>query len=317
MIVIVADRDETLVSMALIMIEHRDAKEGDQRVQDRHISGVSHRSPITTAVTVVVALVSLSLATGTDGVMLMSLPVVPVSDKIATDCLTSNSWNVERAIDYYYNNRAKFPSATPPAKVDVAKLNKLFDSYAAQGDDKESITGAGLGSLFSDMGIDPSGWLTLAAAYQLQCQTFGEISRKEFVNGYTRLGIDSKDKLKSEQMRLASLLADSKNFKEFYRWLFDFVKDEGERKTIDVEVALEMWGLVLTPQWPLTADWVAFVQTQKSKIVAKDLWEQVLEFTREVQTDLSNYDEEGAWPVIIDEFVDSQRKKRGKAAAAK
>ena len=45
----------------------------------------------------------------------------------------------------------------------------------------------------------------------------------------------------------------------------------------------------------------------------KDQWFNVLEFSRSVAPDLSNYDEDGAWPVLLDEFVSWFRKN---AAAA-
>ncbi|XP_024524614.1 uncharacterized protein LOC9654372 [Selaginella moellendorffii] len=38
--------------------------------------------------------------------------------------------------------------------------------------------------------------------------------------------------------------------------------------------------------------------------ITEDTWRQVLEFSRVVHEDLSNYDPEGAWPVLVDEFVD-------------
>lgn len=235
------------------------------------------------------------------------------SEKVATECLAANSWNVEIAVDHFFNNRHKYPAAAASTgKVNTANIAKLFDKYAALGEDAQAITGAGLLALFTDMDVEPSGWLTLAAAYSLKCKNFGEISRKEFVDGYTTLGIDSVEKMKGEKDRLTRTFSTSAAFRDFYRWLFDFVKDEEERKTIELDVAIEMWTLVLTPQWSLTSDWVAFCQAHKMKVVAKDLWEQILEFSREVSVDLSNYDENSAWPVVIDEFVEWERKKQSK-----
>jgi len=40
------------------------------------------------------------------------------------------------------------------------------------------------------------------------------------------------------------------------------------------------------------------------KAVSRDVWDQCLEFSREVQPDLSNWEEGGAFPAIIDEFVE-------------
>ncbi|KAJ7320128.1 hypothetical protein JRQ81_019639 [Phrynocephalus forsythii] len=45
----------------------------------------------------------------------------------------------------------------------------------------------------------------------------------------------------------------------------------------------------------------------KYRVINKDQWYNVLEFSRTVHADLSNYDEDGAWPVLLDEFVEWQK----------
>jgi len=240
--------------------------------------------------------------------------VTSASDKIASEILSSHSWQLEEALDYFFSHRHLYPSvssstSTAP-KVDQTKLNKLFDKYAAKSDEKEAISGEGLALLFTDMSIDPAGMLTLTLAYTWKCKNFGEISRSEFVNGMTNQGLDTIDKMKVESKRLSSLTNDPKFFKDFYRWLFDFLKEENDRKTIDSDAAYEMWSLILPSQWKLTKEWIDYCQFTKLKVVAKDLWEQVLEFTKEVKEDLSNHDPDGAWPVIIDEFVEYQTKNK-------
>ena len=43
--------------------------------------------------------------------------------------------------------------------------------------------------------------------------------------------------------------------------------------------------------------------TKQDKGVARDVWEMTLEFVAQTKPDLSNFDENGAWPVLMDEFV--------------
>lgn len=59
-----------------------------------------------------------------------------------------------------------------------------------------------------------------------------------------------------------------------------------------------------------------FLKESKYRVMNKDQWFNVLEFSRSVSSDLSNYDEDGAWPVLLDEFVTWFRKNRAAAAAA-
>ncbi|KAG5550848.1 hypothetical protein RHGRI_009328 [Rhododendron griersonianum] len=45
-------------------------------------------------------------------------------------------------------------------------------------------------------------------------------------------------------------------------------------------------------------------KARHNKAISRDTWSQLLEFARMVDPTLSNYDAEGAWPYLIDEFVE-------------
>jgi hypothetical protein len=60
----------------------------------------------------------------------------------------------------------------------------------------------------------------------------GEISRKEFVTGFAEC--DTIPKITNQIKTWGGLLTrKSDEFKRFYRWVFDFVKETEERKTLD------------------------------------------------------------------------------------
>lgn len=48
-------------------------------------------------------------------------------------------------------------------------------------------------------------------------------------------------------------------------------------------------------------------QGRKQKSVSYDLWKMSYEFARDVKSDLSNFEDDGAWPALIDDFVCSLR----------
>ena len=54
--------------------------------------------------------------------------------------------------------------------------------------------------------------------------------------------------------------------------------------------------------------WLQFLDTQKYAI-SKDTYILLYDFTQSIDKDMSNYDENGAWPVLIDEFVEYARPK--------
>lgn len=39
-------------------------------------------------------------------------------------------------------------------------------------------------------------------------------------------------------------------------------------------------------------------------MITQDTWSLFLQFSEQVGDDLSKFDEDGAWPVLIDDFVD-------------
>ncbi|KAJ3700593.1 hypothetical protein LUZ61_004298 [Rhynchospora tenuis] len=49
---------------------------------------------------------------------------------------------------------------------------------------------------------------------------------------------------------------------------------------------------------------IGYWLVRHKKVISRDTWSQLLEFVKTIDPQLSNYDEEGAWPYLIDEFVE-------------
>lgn len=101
------------------------------------------------------------------------------------------------------------------------------------------------------------------------------------------------------------MIEEPAGFRDYYRFCFDFSKEPGFGvRTLSTEVAKQMWQLTLGGRFHHLDTWFEFLASQDVKCVTKDVWEMLGTFSTDVSDDMSNYDEDGAWPVLIDDFVD-------------
>ncbi len=74
-----------------------------------------------------------------------------------------------------------------------------------------------------------------------------------------------------------------------------FVPQNKNQKNLDMETAKALLQLLLGKVWPLHAAFQEFLETQTHyKVINRDQWYNILEFSRSIRSDLSNYDEDGA-----------------------
>ncbi|XP_009376275.1 defective in cullin neddylation protein AAR3 [Pyrus x bretschneideri] len=102
--------------------------------------------------------------------------------------------------------------------------------------------------------------------------------------------------------RLDSMV-DFSEFSRFYDFVFFMCRENGQ-KNITVNKAVNAWRLVLAGRFRLLNQWCDFVEKNQRHNISEDTWRQVLAFSRCVHENLEGYDPEGAWPVLIDDFVE-------------
>ncbi|KAJ7516967.1 hypothetical protein O6H91_21G006700 [Diphasiastrum complanatum] len=97
-------------------------------------------------------------------------------------------------------------------------------------------------------------------------------------------------------------LLDTHRFTLFYQFVF-FMCREKEQKSITSCTAIRGWKLALAGRFRLLDQWCAFVQGNPRHAISEDTWRQVLDFSRIVHEDLSNYDPEGSVLTQNQDFV--------------
>ncbi|KAJ7395150.1 DCN1-like protein 4 [Pitangus sulphuratus] len=161
----------------------------------------------------------------------------------------------------------------------------------------------GMEKFCEDIGVEPENVVMLVLAWKLDAQNMGYFTLQEWLKGMTSLQCDTTEKLRNSLDYLRSLLNEPTNFKLIYRYAFDFAREKDQR-SLDINTAKCMLGLLLGKTWSLFPVFHQFLEQSKYKVINKDQWCNVLEFSRTINLDLSNYDEDGAWPVLLDEFVE-------------
>jgi DCN1-like protein 1/2 len=221
--------------------------------------------------------------------------------KLAAEFLKRCSWSLDQAVDTFFTEGHSFTPSGGSASCDSRKLDAFFKNYKAA--DEDSIQPDGVKALCDDLQIDCLDPVTLALSYYCRAQQMGTFTREEFIGGMQRLGCDEVGKLRSKVEDLRAMLKDRAQCKEIYAFTFQFALDQGQ-KCLPVEMCVEFWKLLLKDHFVLLDKWIAFVEARCKNAISKDTWMMLYDLATQVKPDLSDYDVNGAWPVLLDEFVE-------------
>lgn len=204
--------------------------------------------------------------------------------------------------DTYKKPRTNHYKKKLPSETFSKKCCELW-FYDYKDADGDIIGPDGIEKFCKDISVEPENIVMLALAWRLNAKTMGYFSKEEWLHGMSALECDSIEKLKNKLDVLRSLLQNTDTFKSIYRYAFDFARDHNQR-SMDCETAKLMLHLLLGRKWTLFPSFYQFLEQSKYKVINRDQWYNVLEFSRQIHPDLSNYEEDGAWPILLDDFAE-------------
>ncbi|KAH7816063.1 putative squamous cell carcinoma-related oncogene [Monocercomonoides exilis] len=231
--------------------------------------------------------------------------IIGCPQEIAERLLQRTAWKVEAAVNEYYENQHLYPlpapKPSPVPRTDPAKIEEYFKKY------KDSVANAiqedGFVDFLTDIGVDPLEIDSLIVSYKLGCKLLGQISHDDFVKGCQGVGVQDVASFKRELPRLRQSITDAEEFQKFYRYVFLLYLGEGTSKQLPCADCIDVWKIVLKGKFALLDEWCEFLEKKKPNTISLDTWTLLLDFSKEVHPDLSNFEEESAWPVLIEDFV--------------
>ena len=161
------------------------------------------------------------------------------------------------------------------------------------------------------------GWKNTGSVPQI-CPTRVVAFSKRNTDWSSRVGATHQEHAAHLRRLISSLSSDPNLFKKVYRYAF-VAGREPDQKALGLENALVYWDILFASpgmEWK-TANrdwldlWKSFLNAKWTRSVNKDMWNMTLEFAVKSLSDesLSFWNEDGAWPSVIDDFVEWCREK--------
>lgn len=196
-----------------------------------------------------------------------------------------------------------------PVPERVSFSDEWFKSLSSG---KDEIGPSGVERLCIQLDLPPDSLEILIFAWRLGTKRMGYFTKEEWNTGNNHFKFESPKKLSQELIHFCQTLhLESQNSKMIHRYGFEFCR-EGTNKILDKDTAVVMLNCLFNKRWKLFDIFVEYFTNSQYRGMNKDQWDNVYEFARTFGDfeDTTLYDPYGAWPVMIDDYVQFINSKR-------
>jgi len=206
-------------------------------------------------------------------------------------------------------------AAAKPAAPTSDWFKQAFEKFYDA--EEDSIGPEGVEKLCAAMKVDPSDVKLLVLAWLLRAANMGYFSREEWMSGNSVLGVATSPETLCERLDAVYAAARKSNerLRDLHNYTHLFCRTEGKKKVIGHESAIAMLNLLHASAYPAyippMCEFLAQHETSTKRGVSADEWSMILQFCNEIEPDCSNYQDDGAWPLLLDDYVEWYREKKG------
>ena len=143
---------------------------------------------------------------------------------------------------------------------------------------------------------------------QFEADSLSEITYSQFEKACKNLGVDDANTWKNVIPRLRQQLSNQSKHKDVYKAAFGF-NIEPPSKNIGIDIAIALWDLFITEQQcQFMGKWKQFLEKKNEKgellAITRDNWDLFYELHEQTGGDLRNFEDDGGWPTLFDEFIE-------------
>ena len=221
--------------------------------------------------------------------------------------------DVNAAIDHVFDQNLLAGSAAGArggGAYNEANAQQIFNGFKTKDENGQDIMDQdGIESFMQQIGVDAAtDIVAIVISKYMGAEYMGEYKWSEFNKGCRDLNCDSIASWTAVVPRLREEIKNDSKFAEMYKYTFNLAKEK-DKRNVDVDLACDLWDLLIGAKCQFLAQWKDFVIGKRDRgeqlVVTRDTWDLFFDLVKQTRGNIANFEDDGAWPSMIDQFVES------------